>query len=214
MNDVQYIYTLNGITILKSNKMEDPGEQLVGEYLRAVKNCDFIEYNLQIKFVQGEIDVVGIDSNNRKIYICEVATHLETGLQYVKNNKPDNVARFLSKFSKNIKYAKKHFSEFQIVFMLWTPIIRIPKKEGTMHSQLRDIEMIKDNIKKKYDVDVELVYNEIYLNCIKDLRKAARTTTQAMSSPIMRFLQIEEKLHSILKSSNTLSEYPSETISK
>ena len=46
----------------KQTKMEDPGEQLVGEYLRAVKNCDFIEYNLQTKFVQGEIDVVGIDS--------------------------------------------------------------------------------------------------------------------------------------------------------
>ena len=174
--------------------MEDPGEQLVGEYLRAVKNCDFIEYNLQTKFVPGEIDVVGIDSNKRKVYICEVATHLETGMQYVKNNQPDNVARFFSKFSKNIEYANKHFSEFEIIFMLWTPIIRVPKKEGTIHNQLRDIELIRDKIKDKYDVKVELVYNEIYLECIGELRKAARKTTQPMSSPIMRFLQIEEKL--------------------
>lgn len=174
--------------------MEDPGEHLVGEYLRAVKGCDFIEYNLQTKFVQGEIDVVGIDSNSNRVYICEVATHLETGLQYVKNNHPDNIDRFVSKFSKNIEYANKHFSEYQIVFMLWTPIIRIPKKVNAIHNQLRDIEAIRDEIKNKYNVEVDLVYNKRYMDCIGELRKVARITTQAMSSPIMRFLQIEEKL--------------------
>lgn len=62
--------------------MEDPGEHLVGQYLREILKCDFVEYNLQIKETQGEIDVVGINSSEKEVIICEVATHLETGLQY------------------------------------------------------------------------------------------------------------------------------------
>jgi len=174
--------------------MENPGEHLVGQYLRTVKNCDFVEYNLQTKFVQGEIDVVGIDSAKKQIYICEVATHLETGLQYVKNKRPNNVERFQSKFSKNIEYAKRNFQEYECHYMLWSPIVKIPKKEDTKNNQEQDLREIKMFLKKKFNVELELVYNQKYLNCIAELRAIARETTQEMSSPIMRFLQIEEKL--------------------
>ena len=174
--------------------MENPGEHLVGQYLREIKECDFVEYNLQTKFTQGEIDVVGIDSTKGIVYICEVATHLETGLQYVKNNKPDNVNRFVRKFTKNIEYAERNFGKYKKVFMLWTPIIRVPKKKNTKHSQVKDIQAIVSEIKKSKGVEIELVYNEKFYNCIQELREAASKTTQAMTSPIMRFLQIEEKL--------------------
>jgi TolB-like protein len=39
-----------------------------------------------------------------------------------------------------------------------------------------------------------LIYNKEYLDRIEELSKVAKNTTQAMSSPIMRFMQIEEKL--------------------
>jgi hypothetical protein len=42
--------------------------------------------------VQGEIDVIGISLANRTVYACEVAVHLVTGLQYVKDSRPDNVS--------------------------------------------------------------------------------------------------------------------------
>jgi Holliday junction resolvase-like predicted endonuclease len=98
--------------------MENPGEHLVGQYLRHLKNCDFVEYNLQTIFKQGEIDVVGIDSAKKQIYICEVATHLETGIYYQKNGKVDNVERFKSKFTKNIGYSKQNFQEYECHYML------------------------------------------------------------------------------------------------
>ena len=41
--------------------MPNPGEELVGEYLKNIKHCEFVEYNLHTPEVQGEIDVVGID---------------------------------------------------------------------------------------------------------------------------------------------------------
>ena len=174
--------------------MENPGEHLVGQYLRIVEKCDFVEYNLQTKFVQGEIDVVGINSAKKQIYICEVATHLETGLQYTKNNRPDNIERFKSKFIKNIEYANQNFQEYKCHYMLWSPIIKVPKKEDSKYNQEKDLQEIKAFLHDEFNVELELVYNEKYLDCINKLRDEAKKTTQEMSSPIMRFLQIEEKL--------------------
>lgn len=174
--------------------MEDPGEHLVGQYLREVKECDFVEFNLQTKFVQGEIDVVGIDSVKNVVYICEVATHLETGLQYVKAGQPDNVDRFVKKFEKNIEYAERNFGSYEKKYMLWTPVIRIPKSENTKHNQFKDVEDIILSIKKSTGIEIEAIYNEKFYFCIQELREVASSTTQAMTSPIMRFLQIEEKL--------------------
>ena len=82
--------------------MENAGEHIVGQYLQLIKKCDFVQYNLQTKTVQGEIDVVGINSEKREVYVCEVATHLETGLQYTKDNRPNNVQKLISKFKKDI----------------------------------------------------------------------------------------------------------------
>jgi len=186
--------------------MENPGEHLVGQYLRAVKKCDFVEYNLQTKFVQGEIDVVGINSVQKQIYICEVATHLETGLQYVKNNRPNNVERFKSKFTKNIEYAKRNFQGYECYYLLWSPIVKIPKKKDSKNNQEQDLQEIKTFLQENFNVELELVYNQKYLKCINELREVAKKTTQEMSSPIMRFLQIEEKLKIHCKKTNMIKE--------
>jgi len=183
--------------------MENPGEHLVGQYLKTVKNCDFVEYNLQTKFGQGEIDVVGIDSVHEQIYICEVATHLETGIQYVKNNRPDNVERFKSKFAKDIEYAKKYFKGYKCHYMLWSPIVKIPKKENPKNNQEQDLREIEKFLLENHGIKLELVYNKKYLKCIGELRSFARKTTQEMSSPIMRFLQIEEKLKTHCEKTNS-----------
>jgi hypothetical protein len=174
--------------------MENPGEHLVGQYLRIMKNCDFVEYNLQTISPQGEIDVVGISSTQNQIYICEVATHLETGLNYQKNGEADNVERFKSKFSKSIGYAKHNFEGYECHYMLWSPIVRIPKKADAKRNQYMDLQEIKTFFQNEFNVEIELIYNQKYLDCIDELRKAAKDITQEMSSPIMRFLQIEEKL--------------------
>lgn len=174
--------------------MEDPGEHLVGQYLREVKGCDFVEFNLQTKFVQGEIDVVGINSVLNIVYICEVATHLETGLQYTKSSRPDNVNRFVRKFEKNVEYAERNFKEYTKIYMLWTPVVRIPKTDTTKHNQFKDIEKIIETVKLSKGIDIEAIYNEKFYLCIQELRRVAASTTQAMTSPIMRFIQIEEKL--------------------
>ncbi len=174
--------------------MENIGEHLVGQYLQEIKECDFVQYNLQTKFIQGEIDVVAINSTTKEIFICEVATHLETGLQYTKNGKPDNVKRFIAKFEKNIQYVEKNFNGYTPHYMLWTPIIRVPKKENPKNNQEQDLLDIQAFLKTKHNVELELFYNEKFLNCINELREKSLNTTSAMTSSVMRFLQIDEKL--------------------
>ncbi len=174
--------------------MENPGEELAGSYLSKILGCSFVAFNLDTGVKQGEMDVVGINLNTNTVYFCEVAIHL-LGLQYVdpKNAQPDNVNRFLKKFENSISYAKKNFPEYQHVFMLWSPIVRI-SRETSMHNQMKDIESIQNEIKQKYSIDLEIIINEKFLDCISKLRKIAKEETKEIKTPIMRFLQIEERL--------------------
>jgi len=75
--------------------MNNIGEEICGCYLQEVLGCDFVQYNLHHRTVQGEIDVIGIniDNNERTVYICEVVTHTKTGLRYTKGGQSDNVSR-------------------------------------------------------------------------------------------------------------------------
>lgn len=178
--------------------MQNIGEEVVGEYLKLVLGCDFVEYNLYTPDVQGEIDVVGINTKEKKLFICEVATHLITGLQYVKNQQPDNIDRFCKKFRKNIEYANNYFPDYNKRFMLWSPIV---KNQGikAKHNQLNDIKIIQTTLNNEYGVKIEAVINLEYRNCLLELRKYARKETKELKSPVLRLMQIEEKLSKHLK---------------
>ena len=171
--------------------MQNIGEEIVGQYLKMVCGCDFVEYNLTNPDIQGEIDVFGINIKERKVYICEVAIHLVTGLQYVKNNQPQNAVKLINKFSKDIEYVKKYFPDFQHTVMLWSPIVKDQK--GT-HNQLRDIQEILSKIKEKYQIEIVLKINQDFWKALTDLRKSAKEISAESKSPVIRFLQIEEQL--------------------
>src|SRR5277367_6802764 len=111
------------------------GEEICGEWLRHVKQCEFIQYNLKTPDVQGEIDVIGLNMKTRTVYACEVAIHLITGLQYVKDKQPDNVNRLTAKFRKDIDYISNAFPDYARVFMLWSPVVR-NQKTGAKHNQM------------------------------------------------------------------------------
>ena len=173
--------------------MQNIGEETTGEYLKVIKGCEFIEYNLHTPDVQGEIDVIGIDAKNKKLYVCEVATHLVTGLQYVKNGKPDNVQRFLKKFRKNIPYAEKYFPDYEKHFMLWSPVVK-NQKLSAKHNQLRDVNEVKDLLFKEFGHNLHLIINAEYQKCLDELRAFTARETKELKSPVLRFMQIEEKL--------------------
>lgn len=173
--------------------MINVGEQLVASYLQFIRGCEFIQTNLYTVDSQGEIDVVGIDLKNGKVYLAEVAIHLTTGLQYVKDKRPNNVQKLTEKFSRNIDYANKYFTEYEKHFMLWSPIVKSGNR-SEQYNQLNHINEIDQNIKATKDVAIEFVTNEKFLSCINEMRTFAKSKTEDLKCPVMRLFQIEEWL--------------------
>ena len=61
-------------------------EEFVGQYLTFVKKCDFVKYNesyianLECEKKQqnmGEVDVIGLNVKDKKLYFCEVTAELQ-----------------------------------------------------------------------------------------------------------------------------------------
>jgi hypothetical protein len=173
--------------------MINVGEQLVASYLRYIRRCDFIQTNLYTVDAQGEIDVVGINLKEKRVYVCEVAVHLTTGLQYVRDKRPNNVQKLTEKFSRDIEYTRKYLSEYEPHYMLWSPIVKNSKGAPT-YNQLGHLAEIAAHLKTKYKVKLECVVNDKFLACLKELRAFARTQTAELQCPLLRLLQIEEYL--------------------
>ncbi len=174
------------------------GEEICGEWLRRIKRCDFIQYNLQTPDAQGEIDVIGINLGERKVYACEVAIHLITGLRYVKDKRPDNVPRLTRKFRKDHDYLRKYFDGYEHVLMLWSPVVKNQKKDAK-YNQLDDVHQIIEEIHAACGIKIEAMINESFQTALAELRQCARDVTAASASSVLRYLQIEERLARHLK---------------
>ena len=154
------------------------GEQLVSSYLRYIRKCDFIQTNLYTVDVQGEIDVVGINLKERKVYVCEVAIHLTTGLQYVKDKRPNNINKLVEKFTRDIAYARKYLGEYEHHFMLWSPIVK-DSKGDPQYNQLGHLAEVKRQVLAATQVDVKCVVNEAFRDKMTEMRRfAGRQTSE------------------------------------
>lgn len=171
---------------------QNVGEELVGAYLQHIEGCEFVAYNLHTREAQGEIDVVGINLRTKKVYLCEVAIHLVTGLQYVRGARPDNVRRLTKKFRKDVAYAKRYFRGYRKEFMLWSPVVR-DSSPRAKHSQARDVEKIARQLHRS-GVKLRLVANREFKAAIDALKQVALKETKELKSPVMRLFQIEAKV--------------------
>jgi len=180
--------------------MQNLGEEITGEYLRNILGCEFIQYNLYTVEEQGEIDVIGLDVKNSKIYICEVVTHLVTGLMYVDTvtKKSNNVKKLTDKFGRNMRYTTRYFPEHEKHFMLWSPIVK-SSKPTAKHDQMRDIRAICATIRDEFEHEIELIINEEYKNRLGELRDWAGRQTKELKSPVLRLMQIEAQLGKHIK---------------
>jgi hypothetical protein len=178
--------------------MENLGETFVGDYLRFVRQCDFVDFNVYTKKVQGEIDVIGINNTTKHVYICEVVTHLTTGMQYTKDKRPDTGPRLARKFIKDIEYGKTAFAGYEKTYELWSPVVK-PSNGKDEYNQFRHLQHALDAVKNRTGIEVKPVINEDYVKAINELRRIAQKETKELKSPIMRFLQIEHYATNNLK---------------
>jgi hypothetical protein len=161
--------------------------------LRYSRDCEFTQLNLYTVDSQGEIDVVGIDLERRQLFVCEVAIHLATGLQYVKNKRPNNISKLTQKFSRDIEYANRFFPEYEKHFMLWSPIVKTSRPKS-IHNQMDHVAQIVENIQAEYGVHLELIINDRFEACLEEMRAYASGQTAELKCPVMRLFQIEAQL--------------------
>ena len=158
--------------------MPEAGEEIVGTWLRYCQGCDFVDYNVVIAGGAGEIDVIGMDLENRQVYICEVATHTQ-GLGYKDNRKA-----ILDKFIRASEYSKGRFEDLNVNYMFWGPVVR----RGQQRRAVDEVQRILD---QDHHIGLELVINEDYLKKLEDLRVVAAGQTRNSPHIVMRLLQIE-----------------------
>lgn len=155
----------------------DCGEYIVGAYLKIIRKCGFVDYNVKTPDggLEGlyELDVIGLDFASNTAYLCEVTTHLHG------TSNPGYVKKIKEKHRFQKKYAKKHLKYFATKrFMLWSPIVPV----GKITSALSKISSL------------ELVINKDYTECINRLRRQAQVTKRDAGNPFFRYLQILEQL--------------------
>ncbi|MCM3443281.1 MULTISPECIES: hypothetical protein [Metabacillus] len=154
----------------------DVGEYIVGAYLKSMKKCDFIDYNVRIPGggLRGlsELDVVGLDFKTNTAYLCEVTTHIR-GLLYSDNK--TTVQKIRQKHEVQKEYADLILKDIpNRVYMFWSPYV----PTGYITENLMCIETL------------ELVINQDYTSCIEEMR----TSTNDLGNPFLRTLQILEHL--------------------
>ena len=154
------------------------GEYIVGAYLKLIKNCNFVDYNVRRPGggLAGldELDVMGLDFDTKTAYLCEVTTHLD-GLLY-GSSKKNTVDRIKKKYDKMRDYAENHlrkelFSER--CFMFWSPVV-----SAGVEMELEEIQ------------GLELVINDRYSACVGELLEQASKVTYDTNNPAFRILQI------------------------
>lgn len=161
-------------------KALEVGELIVGSYLKIIKECDIIDYN--VREPSGgllgleELDIVGIKFDTKEAYICEATTHLD-GLNIGNNSK--TIQKIATKHKRQIQYSNEHLKDFpNRHYMFWSPCVPI----GVITKGLSEIKTL------------ELVINKEYTAKIDELRKEARITTKNTGNEFFRILQILEHL--------------------
>lgn len=158
--------------------MLDIGESLVGSYLRYIENCDFVHYETYDEG-QGELDVLGMRIPDKRVWLCEVAIHLD-GLEYGKGYEGSR-DKVQQKIDRAEVLAQRLFSEQQATYEFWTP--RVPKGLAAMLTELEQSYTARG-------LDVSMVMNERFTDRINVLRERAARNMKATAEPAYRLLQI------------------------
>lgn len=160
----------------------DIGENLVGSYLTAVEQCEFVIFNTHLPAVQGEIDVLGLKlaGERREVICCEVATHLQ-GLEYGAGYTA-SAQKVAEKIQRARRFAATTFPDDVHRFKFWCP--RIPV--GALTDRLAALQTAWEG----EGLQVTLVANEEYARRLQALIDVARSSTKATSDVAFRLLRI------------------------
>ena len=155
------------------------GESLVGAYLRYGEKCDFVVYGTQTEG-QGEIDVIGFQVERQRVWLCEVATHLD-GLSYGSGGMAGTIAKVRQKVERAVAFGDRMFPGQEKRFEWWSP------KAGPSLSAHFD--PISEELGSE-ETEIHFIVNAEYADRVAVLLEHAKNGTKATPESFFRSLQI------------------------
>lgn len=159
------------------------GESLVASYFKYVEGIRMVVHNAPFDQGQGELDLIVIDPQGLRVFICEVVTHIE-GMLY-GNGSQDTITKVRDKLNRARQFAASQFNGWQCELMVWSPVV--PKG---LASKLLDLEAELVG----QQTPVTMVINGRFTERIERLRLVARNNSSATDEPAFRMMQILERL--------------------
>lgn len=171
----------------------DLNELIASAYLEYVVGCDMVETHVYIGERSDSIDVIGVNTDDWTVYVCEVEDHL-LGTRYsLSKQQKNHVTRCVRKFREIAYYVNHRYEGFEKRYMLWTPVVTEHNREF-IRNPVQDLNEIVTLIHIEQGIKVEPVANERYAQCLTELRQALGNTKRVLNSPVLRFIQLEEQL--------------------
>jgi RIO-like serine/threonine protein kinase len=87
--------------------------------------------------------------------------------------------------------------------MFWTPIVKITGEKAKYQAE-RDLRHLEKYLERKHKIKIELIYNEKYYNCYKEIKQYSTKLNEHVDNFPLRFLQIIEKLEKYLNYLNKI----------
>jgi hypothetical protein len=180
----------------------DINELLVSAYLEHVLGCDMVETHAYIGERADCIDVIGVNTRQWKVYVCEVENHLLSSKTVVGQSTANHVDKCVTKFRHITRYSNQRYEGFEKSYMLWTPVIAEHNHEFVRNPN-NDLNEIVTLVKIECGVELEVIANEKFNFCLKELRYAVGNTKKLFHSPVLRFIQMEEQLKALFNDGST-----------
>ncbi len=161
----------------------DIGESIVGAYMRYIRGCEVVVYNTFLRDRQGELDVVALKTGTpRKVWLCEVTTHIGGMLYPGAGGTDGTVAKLRAKLTRAQEFAAVTFPGDSLHFEIWSP--RVAKGKLTKAFEALEAEALGAGL------DLEFVINENYTENLRQLATHAQHNSSATSEPAYRMLQV------------------------
>lgn len=171
----------------------DLNELIASAYLEYVVGCDMVETHIYIGERSDSIDVIGVNTADWTVYVCEVEDHLLGSKFSLSKQQKNHVTRCVRKFREIAYYVNQRYEGFEKRYMLWTPVVTEHDREF-VRNPVQDLNEIVTLINIEQGITVEPIANERYAHCLKELRQTLGNTKRVLSSPVLRFIQLEEQL--------------------
>ena len=155
--------------------MPDVGVYLVGAYFEFCRGCEVVSYDHSLVNEQGDIDVLGLDLENKRAFVAEAKIHLSGMGGYGGQPGP----KIREQIVRAQAFLNQALPSWDASYSVWSPHVT-PAIRSQVAAALGPTGL----------PDVDLVFNEEFAARLSELSEIASRDTKYRTNPGYRLLQV------------------------